>query len=284
MLRWVILFLAISGSAQARIQFRTETTTLHLDSGQKITAQFKIPKRNTQGKLPVFMIFGGFESADQVLGLIDPPIPCVLASFDYPFEGSRRFVFPGSLVEIPQFKQSLVLTQQGISKLVQVLKLRSDVDSQRIAIVGASFGAPFAIRAASENPDIHALIVVHGFAQVRLAIQHRLQQLWSKRLGWFTPVAAWLVAWMAVGYLNPPMPEGDAPQLMRHQLALMVEAKEDTFIPQESRTQLKEALFRSKAKVAYVAMAGDHLQPGSESKILEILQVALRWLGKQGWD
>ncbi len=259
----------------------TTTYSLELKPGLTVQAQLKRTGPHSKGPLPVFLIFGGFEEAGKVLELLNPQVPSILASFDYPFQGHRRFVFPDSLGQISDFKASIDLTLVAIDRLVEKLRTLSFVDQDRIAIVGASFGAPFAIRGAARNPHLTTIIVVHGFADVPKAIEHRLNQLWSNRLGSFTPFAAWAVSRAARIYLDPPEPMIDGPKLQAHQKVLVVEAIEDRFIPADSRLKLLKALQSSSAQVTHLPMPGDHLQPGSEKLIEEIMAHALDWLKRR---
>jgi dienelactone hydrolase len=152
-----------------------------------------------------------------------------------------------------------------------------------VAIVGASFGAPFAVRAAAELPELGALVVVHGFADPRATVRHRLRDLWRGRLGAAADPLAALAALAITRILQPPQPEVDAARLRPAQAALMVEATEDRFIPVEARRKLWAALAASPARTRHLTMPGDHLQPGSDAAIARILELTTDWLRELGW-
>jgi hypothetical protein len=66
----------------------------------------------------------------------------------------------------------------------------------------------------------------------------------------------------------------------------MIEAADDSFIPTVSRIALREALeegSRSRGfRFEHVAMPGDHVQPGSDRLITELLQRVVAWMGREG--
>lgn len=243
----------------------------------------KIPIQASQKKLPALLIFGGFETGGGVLEILHPHEPLILATVDYPYDGDRRFRFPNSLMDGLKLRRSIPNMQKAIKALVDHLKSRKDVDPNRIAIVGASFGAPYSIRAAALNSDLNALILVHGFADIKGTIEYRLTNIWAGQLGFFSSWASWMASHLIVGFLDPPIPEDDARQLRSTQLAIMIEASEDTLIPTSSRELLWKSLSESHAKVKRIRMPGDHLRPGSDALIEKIMNLSIAELKKQGW-
>lgn len=270
--------------APGAVPSREERLKISLTAAWDVEAVLRVPtESDPKEKRPVVLIFGGFEEAGGVLSLIHPNEPVILASFDYPYRGSRKISFPSVLLELGKFREGVALTQIGISKLVATLKKRSDVDVQKIAIVGASFGAPFAIRAAADEADIRGLIIVHGFADVRGTIRHRLKQVFTERLGSMSGPAAWIASGLLYGILNPPDPEADVLKLRSDQSVLMIEATEDQFLPLNARTLLWDSLQKSPVRKKRIPMAGDHLQPGAHGLIDDIIAQSLSWLRELGW-
>lgn len=282
-----VLLLAASQLAYADSKYfktRTEVLQIEMEGEPAIQATLRIPEGcSDKAKFPVVILFGGFQEAAQVLDFVHPKKPMILASFDYPYKGSRKFRFPDTLLEGGKLKKFVKNTQTAISRLIPVLKKRSDIDLDKIAIVGASFGAPFAIRAASEHEDLNALIIVHGFGDVQGVIRYRLDRRWSEKLGYFSDWLASLSAWVIVRFLDLPLPEKDAEKLHRSQIALMVEATGDTLIPTQSRDVLWDALARSPAQTKRIQMPGDHLRPGTDILIEKIMDYSLDWLKQMGW-
>jgi len=283
----MFLSLAVSLPAYAEGKYfktRTEILQIEMEGEPAIQATLRVPVGcSSKVKFPVVILFGGFQEAAQVLDFVHPKKPMILASFDYPYKGPRKFRFPETLMEGGKLKKFIKNTQTAISRLIPVLKKRRDIDPNKIAIVGASFGAPFAIRAASTHEELAALIIVHGFGDVEGVIRYRLDRRWSEKLGYFSNVLASLSAWVIVQFLSLPLPEKDAVKLHRSQSALMVEAMGDTLIPTQSRDVLWDALSRSPAQTKRIQMPGDHLRPGTDVLIERIMDLSLEWLKQMGW-
>ncbi|MDD5658219.1 MAG: prolyl oligopeptidase family serine peptidase, partial [Elusimicrobia bacterium] len=160
------------------------------------------------------------------------------------------------------------------------LRREPGVDPGRLCVVGASFGAPFALHAAAEDAEIRCLVLVQGFADVRGTASHRLAQLWRGRLGPLAAPAAGLAASLAVFYLRPPRPEADAVRLRREQRVLLIEAQDDTIVPARSRELLRRALRRGRARTRRVALSGEHMLAGrSPQALARTVRLVERWLG-----
>jgi dienelactone hydrolase len=279
----VLLCFTRSALAGGAIPLRSEKLEFKLNNEKRIEATLRIPTHCREGtRFPVWIIFGGFEEAGRVLELIHPKDAVILASFDYPYDGKRTFEFPDTILEAGKLKQSLKDTNDAILKWVELLKARKDVDRTQIVIIGASFGAPFAIRAASRTQDLDTLVIVHGFANVRATISHRLASIWSRRLGFLSSPAAWIASSVVDGVLDPPEPLDDAPRLMASQMALMIEATDDTFIPFKARESLWRALLKSGAQVRRIQMPGEHLQPGGTDLIDRIMDLSVEEVKRAG--
>lgn len=288
---------ATSGSASTDLNWRTELLEWENRLGQKITAQIRVPvvraigrspgamaRRQPTPRYPALLVFGGFQEAAKVLTLLSPDFPIILASFDYPFSPPRKFEFPGSLRFGPEVKAMGVGTLEGIRHLRAKLSERPDVDPAKITVVGASLGAPFAVAAAAQDPALKGLVIVHGFGDLSKTAMHQLGRSWERKwVGWKKPLAwplAWLVAQFGGWYLDFPEPETMAGQLRTGQSALMIQASEDTFIPKECSDSLWNGLQKSSAQVERWVMPGDHIQPGSDRLIKEIMMRIAGWMNQ----
>ncbi len=229
-------------------------------------------------KLPVVLLFGGFENAARVLDLISPSQPVALATFDYPFEPPRQMEFPASLKFLPEAKAFILRTQEAIPALIDYLEKRPELDRSRISIIGASFGAPFAIHAAATDSRVRGLVVVHGFADVVSTASHRMLPALTRKLGVFAEPVSWIVSSASWWYVAGPEPEIDATKLVVGQKLLMVTAISDSFIPRESTEELWRSFSLSRAEVTRQDLPGAHLLPGASAQISEILKNVEHWM------
>lgn len=228
-------------------------------------------------KVPVFLIFGGFESAGKVLDLIHPTGPLALASFDYPFTASRKLEFRDGAKILQEGRNLYPETVRGIVSLVSALKGMPYVDPLRITAIGASFGAPFVLGAAARDPDIGGIVLVHGFGKIPETAEHVILRSWIPKYGWSAHPMAWLVSRLGWLLLDAETPESEAMKLNPKQRVLMITAGDDSFIPRESSDSLWEAVQASGALKSRVIMPGDHLMPGSERLIEQIMHKVEAW-------
>ncbi|MEK6579152.1 MAG: dienelactone hydrolase family protein [Bdellovibrionota bacterium] len=256
---------------------------VQISENENLKGTLSIPKKINPGiKLPVLLIFGGFEDAAHVLDLVRTDFQIALASFDYPFEAPRRFEFPSSLKFLPEAKALFPKSIRGIAELVKILKKRSDIDPKRVTLLGASFGAPFAVAAAAYDPSIAGLVVVHGFGLGQRTLENVLLRSWIPRLGWIAHPLAWIASRLGWYYLDIPAPESLARLLRANQSVFMITAEKDSFIPREAADALWTGFQNSGAQVTRTAMPTDHLMPGSDKIIDEIIKQIERWMSARG--
>lgn len=264
--------------------FTKQTLQITMPSGNPLNANLLIPRtgssKGNTARYPVLMIFGGFEQAGAVLDLLNPKVPVIIASFDYPFQPPRKFEFPESLKFAPEAKRAIHETIDGIGQLARELRKRPDVDADRVTLIGASFGAPFALAAAAQDSQIAGLVLVHGFADVPGTIGEIVKKKWSSRLGVLAAPAAWLISQGGWMYFDAPAPEDSAKMLSKNQKVLMVVAEADTRIPKRSIEKLWRSLEQSQASRERILMPGDHLEPGATKLIAEITELVTDWMKK----
>lgn len=283
----LVLFLGISPQAFARGRFSEERIPIALPSGKEVDLRIRIPSEAPSEKLPALAVFGGFQEAGKVLDLIDPPEPVVLASFDYPFEGERRFRFPSGLKLLPRMKGTIVDTLRGVPLALRVLAAHRRVDPTRITLLGASVGAPFALVGASESEFARGLVLIHGFGQVPETIEAQLRHFWfregSSVPGFLAGPISWLLSRGAWIYLGEDSPENRALNLKPEQKIFVVDASDDSFIPAPAREAQWLALKNSPAgSVDRLILPGDHLQPGAQDLIRTIMARVVEWMAKAG--
>jgi hypothetical protein len=91
---------------------------------------------------------------------------------------------------------------------------------------------------------------------------------------------AWIVSRLGWFLLDAETPESEAMKLNPKQRVLMITARDDSFIPRESSDSLWEALEKSQSLKARVIMSGDHLMPGSDRLIDQIMHKVEAWEGR----
>ena len=274
-LQALALSLGFSGAGAAELS----TIKLSLSGGHELEVLIHAPAQAEQ-PLPAVVIFGGLQAGAGVLEVVAGQAPVVAASFAYPYQPPAKLGWRNALGAVKDFGLGVDRTFEGIAELIALLRSRADVDPQRITLVGASAGAPFAsISAARLN--VPGLVVVQGFGDVpsvlarqgELALRKRERELWIPLL---KPVAR-LLSW----WLELPAPERYAPQLRTGQRVLMITAQDDERVPAAAADLLWDGFQASGAQATRLDLPGAHLRGLGDPTINEILVHALRWMQAQ---
>lgn len=277
----LFLVLALALAAPAGADVRTETLVLKLDDGRELPAQLRIPA-DARGPLPALMLFGGFRNAAKVLDKVRVERPVIWATFDYPFEPSRKFRFPASLFDAPEARAAIHGAFEGIVKLHEALAQHPAVDAARITVAGASAGAQFALVGAARSP-IPGVILVQGAGDVPAVIENLIFRKYREKYGeWVRRPSRWLAVWIN-WYCEIPDMAAQARTLRPAQKVLMSTATQDDFVPKPASEALWQALQDSGAQVERIDVEGLHLGVGDDSaRIADLLQRSMAWMEKTG--
>lgn len=260
-------------------RFAQESFEFSVPSGKILTAKLLVPVRQSKKiRFPVLTIFGGLERAAKIIELLQPKVPMIIASFDYPFNAPKKFEFPQSLSYAPDAKRAVSDMLDAIAELHTKLKMRDDVDPAKITIIGVSFGAPFALASAANDPTISGVVVVHGIADVPGTVKHLLAKKWEAKLGPFAGPAAWFISNLAWIYLDGPAPEDSAFHLTSRQRVLMIQAEKDSYIPTASSNKLWKAIDESSAQREKYVTPGDHVDGDSERTVETLSEKVADWM------
>lgn len=274
-----LLFLCTYGSFLHAVPHE-ERWTESLSGGTDIEVLLRKPAVHPE-PLPAIILFGGFEGTAQILDHVHADRALIRTSFAYPWtppEALRPWNLGAVLAD---FERAVDHTLEGISRLFETLRARDDVDPERIIIVGASAGAPFATIGGAQA-QAPGLVIVQGFGEVKEVITHQFSQALERRWGRIgAPLGRWLGRFL-VWRMDLPEPEAAARQLTGTQRVLMVNAQDDERIPAATIESLWRAIQRSGAQATRHDMPGRHLRGFGDPAIEIILAEALRWMEDEG--
>jgi dienelactone hydrolase len=233
---------------------------------------------------PAVLVLGGFERSSRSLELIPDGLPIHFVSLAYPLQVPRKLSLGEGLHLLPKAKASAHKMIELIQSALSELLAHPAVDRNRVFLLGASFGAPFALIAAAQVPQVRGLILIHGFANVPATAGHRISQLWRERLPAFlSPLAepaSWMIANGAWWYSGLPDPRVKASKLSRSQKVLMFRAESDSFIPNELSVQIEQDLNKGGAKVEVVPTRGGHLHLELKQLMPQLLVESQKWISQ----
>lgn len=267
-------------AAPAGAQQHIERIPLRLDDGRVIEAELRRPA-TAQGPLPVVMLFGGLRGAATVLDAVPAELPLAAVSFDYPFDPPRKLRFPQAVRHLPAMDRGIRQSFEGIRLLSAHLRTRRDIDAQRITIVGASLGAPFAVVSAAELA-LPGLVIVHGFGRPADVIAQQFVRKLQPRYGDWVGAPSRALARLLVWVYDLPAAEAYAARLTRTQRALMIVAADDELIPVTATQALWQALDDSAAAAERIDESGAHLRGQDDPRIASLVGTALDWMRRAG--
>jgi len=222
--------------------------------------------KNTQTRLRVFLVLGGHERGKGAGALIGDTRGTIFASMEYPFDGDHRAKGLKVVAQVPAIRRALYDIPPAVSLALDYLLSRPDVDPERIELVGASFGAPFATIAAARDDRVTRLWLAHGGGDTYAMISRGLERDIA-----FGPARA-LVAGLANLLASGPRftPERWVAQVAPRPV-VMLNAEDDEKIPRRSVDVLFSAARHPKE---LIWLPGQHMQ-GNRPDVLERLVEAV---------
>ncbi|HLA91615.1 MAG TPA: hypothetical protein VJL28_14395 [Gemmatimonadaceae bacterium] len=135
---------------------------LRAASGLEITLGVRRPAAGDSGRRVLFLLLGGHQRGRDAGKFVGETRGAVIASLEYPYRGDPEAKGLAVVAQVPAIRQALFDTPPAVLLALDYLLARSDVDSARVELVGASFGAPFATIAAALDPRVTRLWLLQG--------------------------------------------------------------------------------------------------------------------------
>ncbi|MGI9237270.1 MAG: alpha/beta hydrolase family protein [Woeseiaceae bacterium] len=266
------------GERQGRIaKIETETSTIHSgqlsesvslvsDTGLKVSFRV-IRKKNRTSALPVLLVLGGHRTGRDAVDLFGDSGNRAIVAMDYPYEGPERLRgLIATVKAIPVVRSAFLDTVPAVSLVLDWLLAQSWVDNDRVVIVGASLGVPFAAAVAARDTRITAAILVHGAADNRLWIEVQVaRRIETDALHY--PLSN-VLNWLAYG---PLFDTRKFVAMIAPRPVVIVGATEDERAPPGQAEVLFEAAGEPK-RLRYTE--GRHVQPGRAEIVADLLRVA----------
>lgn len=245
---------------------RLYRVTLRSPSGHPTLATLRLPRDPAAGGFWGVVVAGGFGGGWRSVELIDPGPGVAVLSVDYPYVGrrmripARDILLRGPALWRATHEMSALLTRAG-----DYLARRGDVDSTRLAIVGASLGVPFALHAAAHSRRFRAAAILYGQADLSDWVQRNLRGV----PGWARPLIGGLAALLYWDY----EPARLAPLVSPRPL-LLVNGRGDERVSEEGARRLYEAAREPREQIW---IQGAHVGLEREQILLRLFEATSRW-------
>jgi hypothetical protein len=244
--------------------------TLMSSSGLRVTCGLLVP-RGSSGRLPAVILLGGKATGryaiDYAMGVKD----VLIVAPDYPYEPRESYSVLEFAADVPEIRHALFDMPPSVMLAIDYLWQRSDVDTNRIIMMGYSFGAPFVpvILANDRRPAF--AVMVYGGGDLTSLIRHNVARSES-------PVLAEISGRLA-GLLLRPLEPLDHVERISPVPLLMINGTDDEQIPRENTLMLYERALPPKE---LIWLDSRHVNPKNVALTQRIIQTIMLELRKRG--
>ncbi|MBW3534708.1 MAG: prolyl oligopeptidase family serine peptidase [Gemmatimonadetes bacterium] len=241
---------------------RTDGLTFTTPDDDSVSAYLRRPATAPAEGLAAVVLVAGRETGRRAASVIPGPLEVAVLAVEYPAALPEDLGVGALLGRLPAIRES-ALEMPGILRgAARFLAAQQEVDSTRIALVGVSFGVPFAA-AAGHDPIFRGVALHHGggdldlLLRANLAVENRLLRA----------IAADALAWYFRS-LDPARHVADiAPRPL-----LLINGSEDTMVPRASARLL---VTRAEGPVEQIWLPHGHLMPGDTALMRELADSTL---------
>jgi fermentation-respiration switch protein FrsA (DUF1100 family) len=236
-----------------------------------ITTTSATADSSATARRPTFLILGGYRTGDQAATLIPDTHGNIIAALAYPYSGDLGVKGLRVIPQVPSIRRALLDTPAATMLAIDYLLTRADVDSNRVELVGASFGAPFVCIAGAMDERVSRVWSVYGGGRLYDQLEVNLR----KSIG-FGPgrraVASIAAAFASVPHLSP---EQWAPQISPRPF-VMINSSDDERIPRQSIDALYQAAQEPKEMIW---LDGPHLHGSRPDVLARLVRVVMERAG-----
>jgi len=246
-----------------------ERVRLTSTTGLTVNLRVLRPAGAEARKLPVLLLAGGHRTGKDAVDRVGKPDGVAFAAIDYPYAGnSSPEGLWQSLGTVPHIQRTFLDTPPALSLAASWLATQPWVDANRVELVGASLGVPFAAAAGAVDERFSRVWLLHGGADnvswVSYAGRRHIGNEFLRRL----------VARGALLLVHGP--SFDTPKWIRETAprpVILVAARDDDYVPPEAQVPLAEL-----AKLDHVELLwteGRHIGPRRDDELRQLLDIVL---------
>lgn len=244
----------------------TEKVVLTSDSGLSVLLRL-IRDEEPVAKRPVLIVLGGHRTGSDAVDLFGDVGERVVVGVDYPYDGPEKVHGLGQVLKtIPLARQAMLDTVPAVSLGLDWLLTQPWADAERIVIVGASLGVPFATTAAARDDRIRGAMLVHGAADNRLWLEAQLERRVETGLMHY-PLSV-VLHWLAYG---PALNTGERIGAIAPRPVVIIGARNDERTP-AGQAELLFELAGEPRRLRFTD--GAHIEPDRSEIIEALLEIA----------
>lgn len=250
--------------------FRKSWLTLRNRGGFVVECGMLVPRAG--GRLyPAIVLLGGKATGkyavDYAIGISN----VIIIAPDYPYDPRPSYTLTEFLVDVPAMRTALIDMVPSVMLVLDYLHQREDVDTNRIVLLGYSFGAPLVPPIIAHDRRVDVAAIVYGGGDLHSLIRHNVRRYEG-------PLMSEFVAFLGGLLLRPVEPLRYAKDISPTPL-LMINGTQDDQIPRENTERLYAAAGDPKD---IVWLDSRHVHPRNVEltrRIIGVLEQKLREAG-----
>lgn len=244
----------------------TEKIVLTSDSGLRVLLRL-IRDELPGARRPVLIVLGGHRTGSDAVDLFGDVGDRVVVGLDYPYDGPEKVRGTRQILKtLPLARQAMLDTVPAVSLALDWILTQPWADADRVVVVGASLGVPFATTAAAHDERIRGAMLVHGAADNRLWLEAQLARRIDTRALHY-PLSV-LLHWMAYG---PALDTRARIGAIAPRPVVIIGARNDERTP-AGQTELLYELAGEPKRLRFTD--GAHIEPDRSEIIEALLRIA----------
>jgi dienelactone hydrolase len=244
----------------------TEQVTLESDSGLTVRIR-AVRDGEADGNLPVLLVLGGHRTGRDSVDLFGKVADVAVVGIEYPYDGPEKVRGTWQILNtLPLARRAILDTVPAASLVVDWLVRQPWVDTERIVIVGASLGVPFASEAAARDLRIDGAMLVHGAADTRLWLEAQVERRIDLQPVHY-PLSV-LLYWLSYA---PVIDTSSSVAAITPRPVVIVGARNDERTP-AGQTELLYSLAGEPKRLRFTE--GAHIEPDRVEIVQDLLRIA----------
>ena len=158
---------------------QSDSVQLESDSGLRVSFRV-IRDASESAPKPALIVLGGHRTGKDAVDLFGDVAGRVIVGVDYPYDGPEKVKGAAAIARtIPLARRAFLDTVPAVSLVLDWLVNQDWVDRNRVVLIGASLGVPFAAAVAGRDQRVTGLVLVHGAADNRAWMEAQVCLLYT---------------------------------------------------------------------------------------------------------
>ena len=244
--------------------------TIRLTSTTGLVVDMRVVRPVSDQRLPVVVVAGGHETGMDAVELAGHPDNIAFVAISYPYRGSHdpQGVWE-SLQTVPHIQDAFLDTAPALALAARWLVTERWVDTERVELVGASLGVPFAAVAGAIEHRFSRVWLLHGGGDnvswvSHLGRRHIPNETLRRGVARFA-----LLVTHGFSFDTPKWLERIAPRPV-----VVVMACDDDYTPPEAQAPLVDAALAAD-HATLLWTTGRHIKSGRSDELGQLLDIVL---------